>query len=302
MRDWSLRTGDPLSLTIGADLRLCTPDYLDDHIWELDLKGGEPSSLTIRTTYGLRARKMRLFYRFAEAGKVAIDPDVFHAVPRVRRFCPNFLLLDFAPVEGLEVTAEYWIPESHVLAGRLTFLNRTGFPRHVEFELCGALTPLEGKTLGAAKQQMINVLGGRSGGLEPIVFMTGGPKHGVGPHPSLALGLDFDAGQTRTIAWGCAAKAAAQESFELARRTAARSWDAERARIELLDAHDFLDIYTGEADWDAALAFSQRAAMGLFYPASENLPRPCVCAGPCRQLDGSAKQICLVLHRFTGAA
>src|SRR5512135_3245054 len=101
MRDWSLGLGDPLSLTIGADLRLCTPDYLNDHIWELELRSGEPPSLTIRTTYGLRARNMRLFYRFAEAGQIALDPEAFFAAPRLRRFYPNFLSLDFVPVEGL---------------------------------------------------------------------------------------------------------------------------------------------------------------------------------------------------------
>ena len=87
---------------------------------KLSLSGGEPPGLSVRTTYGLRARNMRLFYRFTEAGKSVTDPAAFHEAPRLRRFYPNFLMLDFVPIEGLEVTAEYWVPESHVLAGRLT--------------------------------------------------------------------------------------------------------------------------------------------------------------------------------------
>jgi hypothetical protein len=221
MRDWSLHAGDPLSLTLGADMRLCTPDYLNDHIWELELRSGEPPSLSIRTTYGLRARNMRLFYRFAETGKIVTDPDTFYAAPRLRRFHPNFFLLEFAPIEGLEITSEYWIAGSHVIAGRLTFVNRTTFQRRIDFELCGVLTPLEGKALALVKQQMINVLAGRTGGLEPVVFMTSGPRHGAGPHPALALQLDFDPGQTRTTTWACAAEATAPDSFELARKTAA---------------------------------------------------------------------------------
>ena len=113
---------------------------------------------------------------------------------------------------------------------------------------------------------MVNVLAGRTGGLAPVVFMTGGALHGPGPHPSLALKLDFDPGMTRTITWACAAESSPEASFELARRTAGRPWDAERAKIELLDAGDLLDIYTGDADWDAALAFSQKTALSLFYP------------------------------------
>lgn len=284
MRDWSLRAGDPLFLTLAADLRRSTPDYVNDHIWELELGGGEPPSLCVRTTFGLRAHQMRLFYRFTEAGRTVTDPFTFHSAPLLRRFSTDFLRLDFVPFEGLEVTAEYWIPESHALAGRLIFLNHTEFPRHLDFELCGLLAPVEGKGLAFAKQQMTNVLGGRTGGLEPVLFMNGGPQHGPGPQPSLALSLDFDAGQPRTLAWACASLPTAQESFDLARRSVARPWDAEQARMDLLDAADLLDIYTGDPDWDAAFTFSQTAALGLFYPASQHLPSPSFVRA--RQPDG----------------
>src|SRR5512138_988469 len=112
MRDWSLNCatsatgpGDPMSLSLAADMRLCEPDYLNDHIWELEIGSGEPASIAVRTTYGLRARNMRLFYRFTEAGQTVTNPSAFVRAPRLRRFYPNFLWLDFVPVGGLEVTA-----------------------------------------------------------------------------------------------------------------------------------------------------------------------------------------------------
>ena len=74
MRDWSLATGDPLFLTLAADSRLSIPDYLNDHIWELALGGGEPPALSLRTTFGLRAKAMRLFLRFSEGNKSVSDP------------------------------------------------------------------------------------------------------------------------------------------------------------------------------------------------------------------------------------
>ena len=111
MREWSLQAGDPLSLTLAADMRLCKPDYFNDQIWELEIGGGEPAALAVRTTYGLRARDLRLFYRFSESGQTLTDPAGFHTPPRLRRFYTNFLLLDFVPFEGLEVSAEFWIPE-----------------------------------------------------------------------------------------------------------------------------------------------------------------------------------------------
>ena len=275
MREWSLGAGDPISLTLCADMRFGIPDYMNDHIWELSLGGGEPPSLSVHTTYGLRARNMRLFYRFTEAGKSVTDPSTFHRPPLVQRFYPNFLVLGFVPIEGMEVAAEYWVPESHVLAGRLTFTNRTSFSRRLDLELCGALSPIDGKSFGLSRQQqMVRVLSGVTGGLQPVVFMSGGPKQGPGPHPALGLGLEFEAGQVRALTWACAAEATDKESFELARRTAGRNWEAERARIELLNSHNTIDIRTGDAAWDAALAISQGMAFAAFLPGGSHLPNP----------------------------
>jgi hypothetical protein len=284
MRDWSLKAGDPLSLTIAADARLCKTDYVNDHIWELEFGTGEPAALAIRTNYGLRARNVRLFYRFGELGKTVTHPAEFHTPLLLRRFYPNFLSLTFSPFEDLDVTAEYWIPESHALAGRLVVANRTDFARRLDVELCGALIPLDGQSFALTQQQMVNVLAGQTGGLAPVLFMTGGPHPGPGPYPSLTVDLALNPRSANALTWTLASEAATESSFEAARHIAARRWDAERTRIELLDAGNTLDIQTGDADWDAALAFSQKAALGLFYSGNEYLPNPSFVQS--RQPDG----------------
>lgn len=265
MRDWSLGPGDPLCLTLAADSRMCIPDYTNDHIWVLESGSGEPPAFTLRTTYGMRARSMRLFLRFTENGRSVLDPAAFPAPPVLRRFHPNFLWSEFAPLENLFVSAEYWVPESNALAGRLTVTNRSTATRQVRLEVCAALAPLEGQSITAIQQQLVNVLAGQTGGLFPVVFMTGGPKHGPGPYPSLALEMDLGPGATRQFTFAEAARETLAASFELARRTAARPWEAERARIELTDTAHVVEIETGDKDWDAALAFSQRAALGLLF-------------------------------------
>lgn len=291
MRDWSLscattatELGDPVSLTLAADLRHATPDYLNDQIWELEIGVGEPASLAVRTTYGLRARNMRLFYRFGEAGSTVTNPSMFLQGPRLRRFYPNFLGLDLSPLENLDVAAEYWVPESHALAGRVTFTNRSKSHRKIDFELCAALTPLDGKSFSFTQQHMVNVLVGRTGNLVPVLFLTGGPNLGPGPHPSLALKVLLDPGASHSFTWCLAAENTVEASFDLARKVAARPWDAERSRIEMLDAGDTLEIHTGDPDWDAALAFSQKGAIASFFPASEHLPKPSFVSP--RQPDG----------------
>ncbi|GAB4457351.1 MAG: hypothetical protein Kow0070_09280 [Anaerolineales bacterium] len=274
MRDWSLAPGDPLYLTLAADSRLSTPDYFNDHIWELTIGGGEPSALSLRTTFGLRAKSMRIFPRFSENGKAVSNPSEFASPPVLRRFYPNFLIVDYSPLPNIDVSAEYWVPASNAVGGRITLANKTTATRKIRLEVCALLTPLDGQSMAAIQMQMINVLAGQTGGLFPVLFLTGGPAPGAGPHPSLFLDLELGPGATRQLTWVQAAAAALQASFDLARQIAARPWDAERARIELLNASQSVDIHTGDRDWDAAFALSQCAAFGLLFPASQHLPYP----------------------------
>jgi len=276
MRDWNLAPGDPLALSLAADFRLCTPDYVNDQIWELETGGGDPPALALHTTYGLRARLMRLFPRFTLGTQAVTDPARFHQPPRLCRFYPNFLMLDFAPFPGLDGIAEYWAPDSHTTAGRFTVTNHTTGPLTLLLELCGQLAPLDrdGQNLAAVNLQSVNVLAGRASDLAPVIFLTGGPQPGPGPYPSLALNLTLDPASSRCLSWAQAALASPSDSLNLARRTAARLWEAELARIERINSAQTVDIHTGDLDWDAALALSQKAAFSLCLGPSQNLPNP----------------------------
>ncbi|NJC95207.1 MAG: hypothetical protein FIB03_02540 [Anaerolineae bacterium] len=274
MRDWSLAPGDPLYLTIAADSRLSIPDYLNDHIWEFDFGGGEPPALSLRTTYGLRARSMRIFPRFSE-GKTSIsNPAAFALPPTIRRFYPNFLIVEYSPLPNIDVSSEYWVPGSNAISGRVSLANRSNATRRIRLEICSLLTPIDGQIMVATQMQMVNVLAGQTGGLFPVLFLTGGPAHGSGPHPSLFLDLELGPGATRQLTWTQAAADILQAAFDLARQTAARPWEAERARLELLNTSQTIDIHTGDEDWDAAFAFSQCAGYGLLFPPNSNLTFP----------------------------
>lgn len=274
MRDWTLRAGDPLFLTLAADARLGAVDYGNDHIWELEPGSGEPPAFALRTTFGLRARSMRLFPRFGEGKRAVTDPAEFSALPRLKRFYPNLLHFEFSPFESIDVSAEYWVPQSQVIAGRYVLTNRSSATRRVRFEMCAALIPLDGQAMTVAQMQLVNVLAGRTSSLAPVLFMTGGPLPGPGPFPSLMLEVSLAPGASHKMTWVQAALSAPEASFDLARRTAARPWEAERTRLERMAESDFVDVRTGDPDWDAAFAFSQTAAAALFFPASAHLPHP----------------------------
>jgi hypothetical protein len=274
MRDWSLAPGDPLCLTMAADARLSIPDYLNDHIWELALAGGEPPALSLRTTFGLRAKSMRLFFRFSEGNKSVSDPAGFALPPTIRRFYPNFLVVEYAPLPSIDVSTEYWVPQSNTMSGRVSVANRSNATRKIRLELCALLSPIGGQGMTATQISLVNVLAGQTGGLFPVLFMTGGPAHGSGPYPSLFLDLDLGPGATRQLTFTQTTSDELQKSFELARQTAARPWEAERARLEMVNKSQTIDIRIGDKDWDAAFALSQSAAFGLFFPPNTHLPNP----------------------------
>jgi len=274
MREWSLHAGDPMNLTLAADMRLSTPDYVNDHIWELELGSGEPPALSVRTTYGLRARSIRIFPRFTEANNTVVAISEFATPPILRECYPNFLELTFSPFKGLDVTYEVRVPDSNTIAGRMTIINRSPERRKSRLEMCAALVPLDGHAFSHTQMQMVNVLVGQTGGLVPLLFLTGGPVPGPGPQPSLMVDLDLDPGAFRQLTWSQAATAEHRTSFDIARLIAAQPWDAESTRIKLVNARDIIEIYTSDPEWDAALAFSQNAAFSLFFPGNDNLPHP----------------------------
>jgi hypothetical protein len=272
MRTWNLKAGDPLSLTLAADARLIATDYCNDHIWELILTGGDPPAIAIQTTFGLRARSFRLFPRFSEAGISLSDPTLFSRPPALHLFCPNYVRLSFSPFTDVDITAEYWVPESHAVAGRLKITNQGKGNRTIRFEWAAVLNPsADGQRLSPREMGTVQVLAGQTDVLFPVIFLTGGAEPVTSPYPALGLDLDLPPETTRTLTWVEAALDDAQASFNLTRQVAARNWEAESARIELLNAGQ-VEIYTGESEWDIAFALAQKTAIGLFCGPTPAMP------------------------------
>ncbi|MCI0518854.1 MAG: hypothetical protein L0Z70_01185 [Chloroflexi bacterium] len=271
MREWNLKSGDPLSLALAADARLGAVDYLDDQVWELRLSGGDPPALALHTTYGLRARALRLFPRFSEGDRTVNDPAEFHRPPAVRQVYPNYCCVHFAPFADIDVEAEYWVPQSRCVAGRLRLLNRGRTPRQVRLSWAALLSPSEGQRMAPTEFQSVSTLEGQSDGLHPVVFLSGGPEAVSSPFPALNLEITIKPGGAAAHAWACAALASPDASFDLARQTASRHWEAEIARLELLNA-SLVEVHSGNADWDAAFTLAQNLAYASFTGPTQHLP------------------------------
>ncbi len=273
MREWNLKPGDPLLLVLATDARLGPTDYTNDQIWELSLEGGEPPALALQTTLGLRARSLRIFPRFTIEDLTITDPADFAKPPVIHHFYPNFISLIFSPFSDIDVKAEYWVPNSCGVAGRLEVINHRNTVCKVKIELVSQLTPTEGQRMAALEIQAAPALCGSTEGLAPVLFLTGGPQIGGGSYPSLVLEAELEPGASQAQIFSHAARSNVEESFELARDIAARKWEAERVRNELINS-GIIEIYTGNSAWDAAFALSQKLALGLFMGPTEKMSQP----------------------------
>jgi hypothetical protein len=272
MRQWSIPPEGPLSLRIAADARMCEPDYADDQIWELKLGGGEPAAVALETTYGLRARGMRIFPSFMMGSKIATDPAQFASPPIVRSLLPNYLRVDLAPFTDLQVSAEYWVPDSHTVAGRFILKNLSMESMPLRLRLHAVLRPGENpQTMDAITIEGVHVLAGRTGNLAPVVFLGGAAEAEEGIHPAITISDELRPGARKVVLWGHGGFESHQRSFVAARTAAVREWDAEIARLEMVNA-GLVEVITGDEDWDIALSLAQKTALSGYVGPTPRLP------------------------------
>jgi len=273
MRDWNLKTTDPLYLSLASDARLVPTDYCNDQIWELSLGGGEPSAIALQTTYGLRARSFRMFPVFTENDISISDPSDFIAAPQIKEFYPNFFSTQFSPFIEVDVQADYWVPHSHGVLIRLEFFNQSNLPRQIKLEWITQLAPNEGRNMSPVELDGTWVLSGNTANLAPVVLISGGAQLYTSPYPSFNQVLSLAPLEKRIIIISQAAFNTTRDSFTAARHFLGRSWDSEINRVRMENA-GMIEIFTGDPDWDAAFAFSQNLLQQLRINPKIKLPFP----------------------------
>ena len=273
MREWNIKPGDKLSVTLAADARLGPTDYCNDQIWELVFGEGALPGLTVQSTLGLRARSLRLFPRFWEKEQEITDPDAFSSSPIITQVLPNFLAIKYSPFPDIDVTAEYWVPQSDGLAGRIKIHNHSHEHRLIRFDWIGQLTPTEGQRMAITEIDAAQVLWGETEDLHPVVYLTGGAEAGSGSYPALTRTLELPPGEASDLSWSHTASNSREFSLQVNRDIAGRRWEAEKTRMEMLNTGN-LQIFTGDPQWDFIFTITQNMANGLLVGPGTKLPYP----------------------------
>ncbi|MEJ2010919.1 MAG: hypothetical protein P8X64_01705 [Anaerolineales bacterium] len=264
MRKWNLNAGEIARFRLAADARLPGMDYADDHIWDLRSGGGNPAALAVETTYGLRARGMRLFPIITVSGQQAIDPSTFAREPSVHTVLPNYLALSCRPVANVRLQLEYWVHDSHALLGRITVANTGDENLAIDMRLNALL--LAGGTGSPFSESQIDgvhVLAGSVDRLKPVVFLEGGARTPPSAFPALSVSTALDPGRSRAWIWAHAAEREQRASFDRARMLCNTAWEPNIARLKLLNA-GMVEVETGDETWDAAFWLTQVAALQAF--------------------------------------
>jgi hypothetical protein len=273
MMMFNLSPDDLYTITLAADARFGQPDYTNDHVWEITLGTGEPPALAVQTTYGLRARAMRIFPRFSLGLDSITDPGKFANPPRLVQNYPNFVRIDYSPFSGLDVQSSTWVPDSHSLVGRLVLSNTSVIPIKVTVELAILLSPL-GTGLGMKPVQENShlCLQGQTSGLFPVLCLDGNALPGTAAFPSLASEVPLSPGGSFTIQWGLATEENLAASVDKARQLILSSWEPAIARIQRQNAHDWVEIECEAVGWNAVFSFSQQLAQSLMMGEGQCLP------------------------------
>jgi len=272
MRDWQLTLQDPVSLILTADPRLSKLDKAGSDIWELSLGDISSPYLGLKTTYGLKAIGMRIFLGFSNASELVRDPAAFFEQPVLKNFSSNYARMTFKPFADLSASTEFWIVGSHLVCGRIAITNLGNEYRNINLLLSATLIPTTpGKPCTLMNQGLNTCLQGATGEIFPTLVMGGGPTGVASPYPALSLPLRLKPGEDRSISWACASENDPKLSLANAMASLKRDWEKELARLELVHDSTTVDIYSGDQDWDAVLAFSQQHAFSSLSFDDENL-------------------------------
>ncbi|NPA26596.1 MAG: hypothetical protein GXO36_03210 [Chloroflexi bacterium] len=268
---------DATGVVLAADAREGQVSYVHDLIWRLRAQPGFKGGLFFETQAGLRVQHWRLFPRFLVPQQAPVQaPDLFVQGPVLYRFMPNYAALVYEPLPGLRVQAEYYIPASHGVLGRLAFVNLGPHTLRFDFALVADLLPLEPEDRAFTPERRggLVFLHAQLGAYHPLLFLTGGPEGLNASPPALTLPVVLAGNQYRRLVWALVVAEDEESSLRQARRWAAQPWDAVRARLELWDARS-LRIAFPESKARTWLALRGRTtALRLLMGPTEALPRP----------------------------
>lgn len=252
----------PKAFILAADGQFTSFKLQDDQVWSVIPGTTNKHLFHFETTYGLRARSMRLIPHFIDQKQPLTSTSEFLHPPTVTHYTPSTLQIRFTLASELCIKFDCFIPEPHVLLGTVEIENQSEHARDLTFELSALLVPMkEGKPIRPEKEANNQILMGQAAGLFPVLFMTGGPNAIGDPYPALTKTFQCSPHQMHRLSWALVSKESTKASYKTARKEAAADWQLDAQQQVMKFAGQTIDIQTGDPDWDHSFFLAQVNAM-----------------------------------------
>ena len=290
----------PAQVTLAADARFAAALPENDQIWTLHAAYGVHDALALVTTYGLRVQEMALFPFVARGGQPRWASPAFTRLPQLHALAPAYASLTCEPFPDLVLRCEYWVAHPQAVVGHLALENRAATAAEGTLGLAAVLRPFADAGHGMTPQQQhaVHILQGEAGGMQPVVFLTGGAEAVLSPFPSLQIAFALPPGGNRRLTWVQTALTDAEAGFDLARKLAARPWPPFLARLALLESQNpHLESASPERTW---VFLRARQTAQRLLSRLPDLPRPFLLAA--RTPDHGSPTDPLALNRAVSVA
>jgi hypothetical protein len=265
----------PKAYTLAADGQFSSFKLQDDQVWMITLDTTNKYLFHFETTYGLRARSMRLIPHFIANNQPITNASEFLHPPTVTHYTPSTLQINFTLTSELCIKFDCFMPEPQVLVGAVDIENHSERAYDLTFQLSALLIPMqEGKPIRPQKEGNNQVLVGQSTSLYPVLFMTGGPDAIGDPYPALTKSLQFSPHQVHQLSWALVTKESTKASYKAARKEATSAWKLDAQKQVMHYARQIIDLQTGNPDWDSAFRLAQVHAMSHQIASQPDINEP----------------------------
>lgn len=276
LRRWSLQSSMPFTLPLAADARLTNTDYLDDQVWEL--RPGETGSaaLALQTRYGGRVGLASLVPIWVHEGRTIYETQAYAHPPVVTAFAPGYLRVQGSLTLQLAIQAEYWVIDSHTIAGCFTLSNAHVESATVQLSLLGHV--------GAqGKDQPLSILNagdgvhalhmGKVSNINPVVLLEEGS--GIPGSQTLNREIEMGGRKKTMLRWVHAGLPETRDSLAQTRFWMGKSWQPFLEQIGRA-ASAIPDIETGDEALDATIAAAYHQLVLAYLKPTSSLPHPSI--------------------------
>ncbi len=229
-----------------------------DQIWSLNLKSNDPHPFYLYTTYGLQAKSIRLFPNFILDNQRISKPEDFSVIPTVTGYSPSSLILKAEYQNRVAFICTYFFPEPEILVGKIQINNLMDKPIEIITQMALNLVPMgNGQPSHPDKSGNNQFLTGNTSKIEPVLFMTGGPKAISNPFPALSIQVGIQEEGSQEIKWALVSKESKTISLQAAKQIIASGWHDDYREHIIHHAGQVIGIKTGDPDWNAAFYLTQ---------------------------------------------